>query len=66
MTPTAAFLDGWTANNLGIAFHSANNPYNEISQNCSHNQWILGWQARFNAIYGSGVKDLSHFTTRSL
>lgn len=57
--PAAAFLDGWIANKLDIAFHTSSNPYNEISQNCSHNQWILGWQARYNAICGPEIKDLS-------
>lgn len=51
-----AFLNGWQAHRIGVG--SDCNPYHEKTQGWSHNQWIMGWCARFDAIKHGGSRAL--------
>lgn len=45
---STAYIDGWLAHKNGCDINV--NPYNEVSQEKSHSDWVCGWCARFNAI----------------
>lgn len=45
---STAFLDGWAAHYSDK--DQDQNPYDIDLQSKSHNEWVSGWCARFNAI----------------
>ena len=49
------YQDGWAAHENGVACDD--NPYNEKTQQASHNQWMKGWCARFSAIKHGTYED---------
>ena len=45
---TTEYMDGWHAHKDGCV--SAENPYNERTQNFSYGRWLSGWCGRFEAV----------------
>lgn len=56
LNKTCPYKDGWLAHNNDIDVDD--NPYNEKSQQFSHEQWKHGWCARFSVIkHGDEIEE---------